>query len=242
MQCGMVYDIGWKIGIKKNRFVLERGRNYMDRSQWYIGTPNGAVLCVDRAGENQFTGRLYHAYSRERVEIEGIGHLLFELERFFDSINFPHVSTNERTFREARQAAEPAGKMIEGKARKEEEKEEGNVREEEKGEGKASEAMKGEGKTGKASEEMKGNGESKPERILSDEELLKKHGDLGTFIIRVQQRQNSSWQGRITWMDKDETIYFRSVWEMIKLIASALDKVGGQEGEGMRDMTWSQED
>ena len=227
----------------------------MDRSQWYIGTPNGAVLCVDRAGENQFTGRLYHAYSRERVEIEGIGHLLFELERFFDSINFPHVSTNERTFREARQAAEPAGKMIEGKARKQEEKEEGNVREEEKGEGKASEAMKGEGKTGKASEamkgegkigkaseEMKGNGESKPERILSDEELLKKHGDLGTFIIRVQQRQNSSWQGRITWMDKDETIYFRSVWEMIKLIASALDKVGGQEGEGMRDMTWSQED
>lgn len=214
----------------------------MDRSQWYIGTPNGAVLCVDRAGENQFTGRLYHAYSRERVEIEGIGHLLFELERFFDSINFPHVSTNERTFREARQAAEPAGKMIEGKARKEEEKEEGNVREEEKGEGKASEAMKGEGKIGKASEEMKGNGESKPERILSDEELLKKHGDLGTFIIRVQQRQNSSWQGRITWMDKDETIYFRSVWEMIKLIASALDKVGGQEGEGMRDMTWSQED
>lgn len=210
----------------------------MDRSQWYIGTPNGAVLCVDRAGENQFTGRLYHAYSRERVEIEGIGHLLFELERFFDSINFPHVSTNERTFREARQAAEPAGKMIEGKARKEE----GNVREEEKGEGKASEAMKGEGKTGKASEEMKGNGESKPERILSDEELLKKHGDLGTFIIRVQQRQNSSWQGRITWMDKDETIYFRSVWEMIKLIASALDKVGGQEGEGLRDMTWSQED
>lgn len=214
----------------------------MDRSQWYIGTPNGAVLCVDRAGENQFTGRLYHAYSRERVEIEGIGHLLFELERFFDSINFPHVSTNERTFREARQAAEPAGKMIEGKARKQEEKEEGNVREEEKGEGKASEAMKGEGKTGKASEEMKGNGESKPERILSDEELLKKHGDLGTFIIRVQQRQNSSWQGRITWMDKDETIYFRSVWEMIKLIASALDKVGGQEGEGSRDMTWSQED
>ena len=86
----------------------------MDRSQWYIGTPNGAVLCVDRAGENQFTGRLYHAYSRERVEIEGIGHLLFELERFFDSINFPHVSTNERTFREARQAAD--GYLKQGRA------------------------------------------------------------------------------------------------------------------------------
>ena len=40
-------------------------------------------------------------------------------------------------------------------------------------------------------------------------------------------------------MDKDETIYFRSVWEMIKLIASALDKVGGQEDSG--DITWSEE-
>jgi len=38
----------------------------------------------------------------------------------------------------------------------------------------------------------------------------------------VQQRQNSSWQGRITWVDKDKTVYFRSVWEMMKLIDSAL--------------------
>lgn len=49
---------------------------------------------------------------------------------------------------------------------------------------------------------------------MSDEELLNKHGDLGTFIIRVQHRQNSSWQGRITWMDEDKTVYFRSMWEL----------------------------
>ena len=58
---------------------------------------------------------------------------------------------------------------------------------------------------------------------MKDEELLMKHGDLGSFIIRVQHRQNSSWQGRITWIEKNQTVYFRSVWEMIKLIENAID-------------------
>ena len=66
-------------------------------------------------------------------------------------------------------------------------------------------------------------------RIMRDEELLSRHGDLGTFIIRVQHRQNSSWQGRITWMDKNKTVYFRSIWEMIKLVEGALDTVSQQE-------------
>lgn len=59
-------------------------------------------------------------------------------------------------------------------------------------------------------------------RVLEDEEILDMHGDLGTFIIRVQHRQNSSWQGRITWVEQDKTLYFRSVWEMMKLIEEAL--------------------
>ena len=58
---------------------------------------------------------------------------------------------------------------------------------------------------------------------MSDKEVLNHHGEIGTFIIRVQQRQNSSWQGRITWVDEDKTIYFRSAWEMMKLIDEALD-------------------
>ncbi len=66
-------------------------------------------------------------------------------------------------------------------------------------------------------------------RIMSDEQLLQKHGDIGTFIVRVQHRQNSSWQGRITWMEEDKTIQFRSVWEMIKLIESAMDTVSASE-------------
>ena len=66
---------------------------------------------------------------------------------------------------------------------------------------------------------------------MNDEQLLMQHGDLGSFIIRVQHRQNSSWQGRITWVEKNQTVYFRSVWEMMKLIETAIESVAPQEEE-----------
>ena len=72
---------------------------------------------------------------------------------------------------------------------------------------------------------------------MSDEELLGRHGDLGTFIIRVQHRQNSSWQGRITWMEENQTLSFRSIWEMVKLIASAVDTAEMEE-ETEEEPSW----
>lgn len=75
---------------------------------------------------------------------------------------------------------------------------------------------------------------------MRDDELLSRHGDLGTFIIRVQHRQNSSWQGRITWMDRNRTLYFCSIWEMIKLVASALDTVSEQEDAAL-EQSWQDE-
>lgn len=80
-----------------------------------------------------------------------------------------------------------------------------------------------------APEKTPGQPPEKRSKIMSDEKLLSKHGDIGTFIVRVQHRQNSSWQGRITWMEEDKTIYFRSVWEMVKLIESAVDTVSVPE-------------
>ncbi len=71
---------------------------------------------------------------------------------------------------------------------------------------------------------------------MSDHEMLNKHGDAGTFIVRVQQRQNSSWQGRITWVDEDKTVYFRSVFEMMKLIDAALQSTEGSEEH--QEATW----
>ena len=74
---------------------------------------------------------------------------------------------------------------------------------------------------------------------MADEELLRKRGDLGSFIVRVQHRQNSSWQGRITWIEEDKTVYFRSIWEMIKLVESALDTVDTEKG-GV-ELSWAEE-
>ena len=158
----------------------------MEKSQWYMGTPNGVVLCVDRSEGYRFVGRFYHAYSKEAEEFSNTDEAIFRLEQFYDSLNFPHPTTDSRSF----------------------------------GEGK---------KTGQQRQERK--------KAMKDEELLRRHGDLGTFIIRVQHRQNSSWQGRITWMDKNKTVYFRSIWEMIKLVAGALDTVSSQE-DGQKEITW----
>ncbi len=46
-------------------------------------------------------------------------------------------------------------------------------------------------------------------------------GDVATFVIRVQHRQNNSSQGTITWMDKNQTLRFRSMFELMKLIDEA---------------------
>ncbi len=78
--------------------------------------------------------------------------------------------------------------------------------------------------------------DQKLEKVMRDEELLSMHGDLGTFIIRVQHRQNSSWQGRITWVEKDKTLNFRSVWEMVKLIDNAMEEFRTDEED--QEQTW----
>lgn len=59
---------------------------------------------------------------------------------------------------------------------------------------------------------------------MKDDELLQKHGDIGTFVIRVQHRQHSSWQGRVTYLEEDKSVYFRSALELIKIIDGTLDE------------------
>ncbi len=144
------------------------------KTQWYIGAPNGVVLCVDRSNGGELIGSFYHSYSREPVPFTGIGQMTLRMEKLYDYLQFPFPGTNNRSF------------------------------------GKVTPPQR------KTHERIK---------VMTDNELLAKHGDIATFIVRVQHRQNSTWQGRVTWMDEDKTVQFRSVWEMIKLIESAVDQV-----------------
>ena len=157
----------------------------MNKTQWYIGAPNGVVLCVNGSNEGDLSGVFYHSYSTEAVPFSGIGQMVLRMEKLYDYLRFPYPGTNSRTFGEEK-------------------------------------------KLTRLTEERK--------KIMSDDALLSKHGDIGTFIVRVQHRQNSSWQGRITWMEEDKTVQFRSVWEMIKLIESAVDLVS--EPENAPEEAW----
>lgn len=56
-----------------------------------------------------------------------------------------------------------------------------------------------------------------------------------TFILKILDRKNSTWQGSILWVDKRNEQYFRSALEMLKLIDEALvqndEKTGGGSHE-----------
>ena len=77
-------------------------------------------------------------------------------------------------------------------------------------------------------------------RVLRDDELLRQHGHLGTFAIRVQHRQHSSWQGKVTYLEENRSVHFRSLLELIKIIDGALDdaeqKTEAENSDGLEQV------
>ena len=41
------------------------------------------------------------------------------------------------------------------------------------------------------------------------------------FLVRIQYRQNASWQGSLQWLNKKKNVPFRSLLEMLTLIREA---------------------
>jgi hypothetical protein len=58
--------------------------------------------------------------------------------------------------------------------------------------------------------------------MLKKTEITQKGGK-GTFVVQVQYRQHATWQGKVLWAEKNESMQFRSALELLKLIDSALD-------------------
>ncbi len=44
----------------------------------------------------------------------------------------------------------------------------------------------------------------------------------GTFIVKVDNYQNGTWQGSVIWADENVTEHFRSTLELMKLIDEAV--------------------
>ena len=59
-------------------------------------------------------------------------------------------------------------------------------------------------------------------RYMSDEVFQEKRGEKATFVVQVQFRQNATWQGTVTWTEKNETRHFRSTLELIRLMDESL--------------------
>jgi hypothetical protein len=46
----------------------------------------------------------------------------------------------------------------------------------------------------------------------------------GTFIVKILDRQNATWQGTVTWTDEQQVQNFRSALELLRLIDGALNE------------------
>ena len=45
-----------------------------------------------------------------------------------------------------------------------------------------------------------------------------------TCIVRIISQENATWQGQVTWLDRDQTETFRSMLELIRLIDGAVER------------------
>ena len=73
---------------------------------------------------------------------------------------------------------------------------------------------------------------------VSDITKIDNHRDVGstkgTFEISVKFMQNSTWQGQIHWVEKNQKQNFRSALEMLKLMDEAL----AEADDGEKVINW----
>jgi hypothetical protein len=62
----------------------------------------------------------------------------------------------------------------------------------------------------------------RPQRLVTQTELIKHSGEVGTFITSVRFRQNSTWQGEMYWVEQDEMMKFSNTLDFIKGLDVAL--------------------
>ena len=56
--------------------------------------------------------------------------------------------------------------------------------------------------------------------------------DKGTFIIKILNQSNYTWQGTVTWVEKTKTQNFRSALELIKIIDGAINQTEVADDKG----------
>jgi hypothetical protein len=59
--------------------------------------------------------------------------------------------------------------------------------------------------------------------------MLKRFDTKQTFIVKIYNCQNGTWQGKIIWADENRSQHFRSMLEMLKLMDEAARAVSEEQ-------------
>lgn len=51
----------------------------------------------------------------------------------------------------------------------------------------------------------------------------------GSFLVRILDTQNATWQGTVIWTEEDRTVSFRSALELIRLLDSAVHQTANED-------------
>ena len=54
---------------------------------------------------------------------------------------------------------------------------------------------------------------------------MERKNNVGTYVIKISDTKDSTWQGTITWVNRNRSEYFRSALELLKMIDCGAEDV-----------------
>lgn len=209
--------------------------------------PNMVMVCVDGVENGDIYGRYFHRYKKEETFFPDSATLVIELERFYDAIGYPQAATKTRKFMERKGGRIPAKEhmavisdgqdliqlrgnlatFLVGVTSRQNASWQGDVVWMEQKIRKhfcsdmdlmvfVDEAVKKKRNvTLYLTQSMIIYTKEKKVAIMAENQK-------GTFIVKINHTDNASWQGQVTWADKNITKNFRSTLELIKLMDGAI--------------------
>lgn len=64
---------------------------------------------------------------------------------------------------------------------------------------------------------------TRPQKAAEQREIICHRGEIGSFVLCVRFRQNSTWQGELIWMEKGIRKRFANTLDFIKILDSAVN-------------------
>ena len=66
----------------------------------------------------------------------------------------------------------------------------------------------------------------RPQKVAEQIEVIAERGQVGSFVLCVQFRQNSTWQGEVIWLERGIQRRFSNTLDFIKILDSAVNTIG----------------